>query len=100
MSAYQKKDVDISNKIDVNIPQNKGVDIYSKNTDQSSVPVKVPLNKVSDQFFNRYSKRSCFNNNKDVGISNKKRYRHTQQNRCQIPQNKDVDISSRNINTT
>ena len=51
MLAYHKnKDVDIPNKIDVNIPQNKNVDIPFKNNNQSSVHVKVPLNKVSNQF--------------------------------------------------
>ena len=38
MSAYQiKKDVDIPKKLDVNIPQNKDLDIHSKNNNQSSV---------------------------------------------------------------
>ena len=51
MLAYQKKDVDIPQK-NVNIPQNKDVDIRSKNNNQSSVHVKVSLNKVYNQLFN------------------------------------------------
>ena len=51
MSVYHKnKDIDIPNKIDVNIPQSKNMDIPFKNKHQSSVLVKVPLNKVPNQF--------------------------------------------------
>ena len=52
MSVYPKeKDIDIPNKIDVNMPQNKDNNIPSKNNNQSSVLVKIPLNKVSNPFF-------------------------------------------------
>ena len=46
------KDVDIPKNININIPQNINVNIPSKNNDQSSVPVKLPLNKQSIQIFN------------------------------------------------
>ena len=68
-----KKNVDIPQKMDVNIPQTKDMDITCKNNNQSSVPVKVPFNKVSNQFLdNETVKDHVSTNNKDVGIPNKK----------------------------
>ena len=50
------------------------MDIPSKNDNQSSVPVKVPLNKVSSQFFNNDTVNDHVStNNKDFGIPNKKK---------------------------
>ena len=56
--STNNKDVSIPKKgcrhtpKNVNIPQNKDVDIRSKNNNQSSVHVKVSLNKVYNQLFN------------------------------------------------
>ena len=58
MSAYQKKGCRHTQKKDVNIPQNKDVDIPSKNNNQSSVNVKVSLNKVFNQLFNNVRYRN------------------------------------------
>ena len=49
ISTYQKK---------VDIPQKQNVDIPSKNSNQSSVLVKIPRNKVSNQL----SKNDIVNN--------------------------------------
>ena len=48
--STNNKDVGIPQKKDVNIPQNKDNNISFENNNQSSVLVKVPLNKVSNQF--------------------------------------------------
>ena len=49
------------------------MNILSNNNNQSSVPVKVPLNKVSNQLFNNDTvKDHDLTNNKNVGIPNKK----------------------------
>ena len=70
MSTYPKKDIDI--------PQNKDVDIRSKNNNQSSVHLRVPRNKVFNQLFNSDTvKDHVSTNNKDVIIP-KKGCRHTQ----------------------
>ena len=64
----------VTNKVDVDMPQNKNVDIPSKNDNQSSVPVKVPLNKVSNQFFNNDTVNDHVStNNKDFGIPTTKK---------------------------
>ena len=49
------------------------MEIHSKNNNQASVPVKVLLNKVSNQLFNSDTiKDHDLTNNKNVGIPNKK----------------------------
>ena len=81
----------VTNKVDVDMPQNKNMDIPSKNNNQSSLPVKVPTKKVSKEFFNSdIVKDHISTNNKDVGIPQKKD--------VNIPQNKDNNISFENNN--
>ena len=76
MSTYPKKDVDISQNKDVNIP--------SKNNNQSSVHVKVLRNKVSNQLFKSNTVNDHVStNDKDVSI----------------PKKKDVDIPKKKIST-
>ena len=61
--------VNIPKNVNVNIPQNINVNILFKNNNQSSVPVKVYLNKQPTQIFKRdkvYDHVST--NNNDVGI--------------------------------
>ena len=70
----------ITKKDDVDIPQNKDVDILSKNNNQPSVPVNIPPKIVSNQFFN---------SDKDVGIPN---VEIPKKNRCRHTSNKDVEI--------
>ena len=70
------------------------MDIRSKNSNQSSVHLKVPRNKVFNQLFNRDTvKDHVSTNNKDVSIC-----RHTPKKYVNIPQNRDVDIRSKNNN--
>ena len=52
MSAYQQQQKSRHTQKNLDIPQNKDVDIPSKNYNQSSVRVKVSRNKVSNQLFN------------------------------------------------
>ena len=60
-------------KIDVDIPQNKDVNIPSKNNNQPSVPVKFPPKNVYNQSFNSETVQyHVSTNNKDVSIPNKK----------------------------
>ena len=80
MSAYQKRRMSTFPMKNVDIPQNKDVDIPSKNNDQSSVHVKVPRNKVSNQLSVKYHVST---NDKDVSI----------------PKKKDVDIPKKKIST-
>ena len=100
MSAYPKKRISTyPTKKDVNIPQNKDVDIPSKNNNQSSVNVKFPRNKVSNQLFNSDTvKYHVSTNNKDVSIPQKKDVDIPNKKDVNIPQNKDVDIPSKNNN--
>ena len=101
MTAHPKKKIPTYPKKDVNIPQNKDVDIPSKNNNQVSVPVKVPLNKLSNQFFNNKTvKNHVSANNKDVDISNKKDVDIPQNKDVDIPQHKDVNIPSVHVNTS
>ena len=76
MSTYPKKDIDI--------PQNKDVDIRSKNNNQSSVHLKVPRNKVFNQLFNSDTVKLMFQQTinmsaykKRMSTYPKKRCRHT-----------------------
>ena len=46
------KDVDMIQNKNVNIHHNKNMNIPSNNNNQASVPVKVHLNKESNQIFN------------------------------------------------
>ena len=79
MSAYQtNKKYRHTQKTYTDIPKNKDVDIPSKNNNQSSVLVKVPRNKVSNQLFNSdIVNNHVSTNNKDVRIPNQKKCRHT-----------------------
>ena len=75
------------------------MDIPSKNNTQSSVPVKVLLNKISNQFFNSDTVKDHVSaNNKDVGIPNKKDVDINQKIDVNIPQNKDMEIPSVHVN--
>ena len=77
MSAHQKRRMPTYPKKDVDIPQNKDVNIPSKNNNQSSVHVTIPRKKVFNQLFNSdIVKDHVLTNDKDVSI----------------PKNKDVDI--------
>ena len=62
----------VTNKDDVDIPQNIHVDIPSKNNNQELVPVKLSTKKVSNQIFNCDTvKYHVSTNNNDVGIPKK-----------------------------
>ena len=75
------------------------MDIPSKNNNQSSVPVKVPLIKVSNQFFNNDTvKDHVSTNNKDVGIPNKKDADTPNKMDVNILQHKDVNKLSVHVN--
>ena len=66
------KDVDIPKDINVNIPQNKNVNIPSNNNNPASVPVKVLLNKESNQIFNSDTVNDHVSTtNNDIDISTK-----------------------------
>ena len=75
----------VTNKDDVDIPQNKDVNIPSKNNNQSSLHIKVPRNKLLNQLFNSDTvKYHVSTNDKDISI----------------PKNKDVDIPKKRCQHT
>ena len=76
MLTYPKKDV--------NIPQNKDVNILSKNNNQSSIHVTVPRKKVSNRLFN---------------TDTVKDHVSTNDNDVSIPKNNDFDIPKKSMST-
>ena len=74
MSAYQKEKMPAyPKKIDVDIHQNKVVNIPPMNNNQPSVPFNDPPKKVFKKSFNKSTvKDQVLTNNKDVGIPKRK----------------------------
>ena len=82
------------------MPQNINVNIPSNNNNQASVPVKVHLNKESNQIFNSDTVNDHVSTtNNDVGIPTKIKDVDIPKNiNVNVPQNKNVNIPSNNNN--
>ena len=64
--------IDILKNINVDIPQNENVNILSNNNNQASVPVKIHLNKESNQIFNSdTANENLSTTNNDIDIPTK-----------------------------
>ena len=94
------KYVNIPRNINVSVSQNENVNIPFNNNNQLSVPVKVHLNKESNQIFNSDTVNEYMStSNNDIDIPSKIKDVNIPRNiNVNVSQNENVNIPSVNVN--